>query len=81
MFGKGNQNLLGVATVQVPGNVPVAQSSCPYRHSLGSVTPHTLRGTFDIDLEAFYQSDADFEKSVELWNRFPEKEVVMQSTT
>jgi hypothetical protein len=79
MFGKGNHNLLGVATLQVPGNVPLAQSSCPYHDSLGSATPQALRGTFDIDLEAYYQSDADFEKSVELWNRFPEKEVVMQS--
>jgi hypothetical protein len=45
--------------------------------TLGIARPHAPHGTFDADLEAYYQSDVDFEKSIELWNRFPEKEVVM----
>jgi hypothetical protein len=45
--------------------------------TLGVTMQYALHGTFDADLEAYYQSDADFEKSIELWNRFPEKEVVM----
>ena len=47
---------------------------------LGVMTPHAPRGTFDVDLEVYYQSDEDFQKSVDLWHRFPEKEVVMHST-
>jgi hypothetical protein len=77
MFGKGNQNFLGVATSQAgrfeavrPASTATAGVSCPHAAS---------RGTFDVDLEAYYQSDADFQKSVELWKRFPEKEVVMPS--
>lgn len=37
-------------------------------------------GAFDRDLRSYYQSDADFEKSIELWNRFPQAEVVMSGT-
>lgn len=79
MFGKGNHNLLGVGAVQKLDNVPLARSSCPYYDPHSSAMPQEQIGTFDIDLEVYYQSDTDFEKSVELWNRFPEKEVVMQS--
>jgi hypothetical protein len=46
---------------------------------LGLTRPRAPRGTFDVDLETYYQSDADFEKSVQLWHRFQEKEVVMHS--
>ena len=50
----------------------------PRNHTLlGLAAPQPPRGTFDVALEAYYQSDADFEKSVELWYRFPEQEVVM----
>lgn len=44
---------------------------------LGLTAPRLPVGTFDVDVEAYYQSDADFEKSIELWHRFPEQEVVM----
>src|SRR5262245_18915193 len=44
---------------------------------LGVTTSRVPRGTFDVELETYYQSDADFEKSVQLWSRFPQKEVVM----
>lgn len=49
-----------------------------WNHRLsGLAKPEAPRGTFDVALDAYYQSDADFEKSVELWHRFTEKEVVM----
>jgi hypothetical protein len=35
------------------------------------------RGTFDAPLDTYYQSDADFAKSIDLWNRFPQAEVTM----
>ncbi len=37
----------------------------------------TPKGTFDKDLREYYQSDADFKKSVQLWNTFPQEEVLM----
>lgn len=47
-------------------------------HSLLGLAPSAVpRGTFDVALDTYYQSDSDFEKSVELWRRFPEKEVAM----
>lgn len=39
----------------------------------------TAHGVFDRKLDALYQSEADFELSLRLWNRFPQAEVVMTS--
>jgi hypothetical protein len=77
MFGKQNHNLLGVATLQAGGFNAVLSASTG---AAVARCPHAApRGEFDVDLETYYQSDADFEKSVELWDRFPQKEVVMSS--
>lgn len=78
MFGKGTRNLLGVNASQEEIGAPATHSSsCPYHDSLKSVAYPARFGTFDIDLEQYYQSDLDFEKSVNLWRRFPQKEVTM----
>jgi hypothetical protein len=35
------------------------------------------KGPFDVSLETYYQSDADFELSIKLWNLFPQETVTM----
>ena len=50
MFGRGDHNLLGVATLP-PVSTGASVARCPHAEP---------RGTFDVNLEVYYQSDADF---------------------
>jgi hypothetical protein len=48
-------------------------------NSLGVHIKACPHGTFDVALDAYYQSDEDFQKSIALWNRFLEPEITMSS--